>query len=315
MAVWEEIVDYTVPSITTQVDFTGLNITKDDFIKVVTSHAIGAGQSLHIMVNNNNTNTNYYYQALNISATSRTAERGNRPRFNRVQSNGFSTGYIKLAEDGTFNYWNDAKADVSSLSTSKIVGSSTFTMSSITQITFQGQDNAYNIGAGSRFQIYKLGAEKVADVTPASATNRFDITGLDIGKADEYLLVSDIDTSAAANFFLNANDDTTAANYRAQSIQVSGTGASINRRAEARYGTGFNDEKNLIHSHIKVTNDGIYYVQNYVIRDYGTNAVQLEDWFISSLSESLTDITELNVTSSASGAIGANSRFQLYKLY
>jgi hypothetical protein len=295
---------------------------KDDFIKIFVTHTnnnTSVQSNISILANNSTTN-NYTRQILFGNGTSVVADRGtsNAVAFETVPlrtQNYF--GYIKLSENNVFNSFGNYDYNSGPLLVFNYITSSGATFANgITSITLQsGVTNG--LGAGSRIQIYRLAAEKVADITVTSNTTQVDITGLDIQKGSEYLLVSDmVNGSTSSNLIqLFVNNNTTRTNYYTQIILGNGSSAVAGRSNYpefAGYGSG---ERMLTYSHIKLSNIGAYTAQNYSIRNYGTNTLSLWNNFLSSTFENLTSINQINIVSLSSNMLGTGTRFQLYKLY
>ena len=334
MGVWQEILDFTFTANETSRTFSGLSITKDDFIKVV-MHNINrrnsGGANYALYPNNETTATDYHTQFLQAAGTSVSANRNNFQRIHiAFAANRTSEGiaYCKLSENNTWNTFSSYNLhENTNLSLPRLMfdySTSTITFGTITSLTF-ASDQTDGIGTGSRIQIYKLAAEKVADITVGTNSTQVDIpfpTGtLDpaIDKDSEYLLVSDISNPAGAtagqahNLFVN--DNTTSSNYNSQLIGASGSNAVAFRENSAIFQLSRNGERGITYSHIKLSNIGAYTSQNYGIDRAETSNIQIRNYFTSSTAENITSITKLNIVASATNGIGAGSRFTLYKLY
>ena len=327
MGAYTEIVDFTFTANETSRTFSGLSITKDDFIKIVATITNGSSTETVIRLFPNttvgvsgfDTNTNYHTQALLGNGTSVSASRSN------INLLGFAVGsqtatftsFAKLSENGKFNTFSLRNNQLTSslLTSFDYCTSSNLTFNdTITSLTFTaGTTNG--LGTGSRIQIYRLDAEKVADITTTANATQVDISSLSIGKDSEYLLVSDV-TGATATHFLNVtpNDATTLTNYYSQRIQGSDSTASATRGNHARIQEGLSTENSLGYAHIKLSEIGAYTIQSYSMRAMGSSTVDVQNWFASSTSEAITSITKLNIFTTNSNAIGSGSRFILYKL-
>ena len=326
MGAWQEIVDYTVPSNTTSVTLNNFGtITKDDFVKVHMTH-VSVEPSLDTMVgltaNTATSITSYHTQFLIVLGGTRFQGRQNNARFatsNPLQTS-TSFGYLKISENDRLNvftnYNHENNSEVRNGFVYATSSGATFP-SGINTLTFIS-DITNGIGTGSRIQIYKLAAEKVADITVASNTTQVDITGLDIKKGDEYLLVSNLLATTSSNSVhnLTPNDLTTATDYHTQAIvgEGSSSGAFRANRAELTRGVG-TLTNNVVYSHIKLSNIGAYTSQNYQILGQGASNITMVNNFVSSVAENITSITKLNILSSVSNGIQSTSRFTLYKLY
>lgn len=314
---WKEIVDYTVPSYTTSVTLNNFGtITKDDFIKIVGTTANESTFSpINIYANNNTIGTNYYAQSMWAAGSSVTSQRFNAPDFSYsiLSEFGSTIGYLKISENNKFNFFrNSTIQNNSSVEVSFSYSCSTFDLSTITSLTFQATNG--NISAGSRIQIYKLEAKKVADIKVSSNTTQIDITGLDIQKGSEYLLVSDY-VNIGSDLSIIYNNRTSQNTYFSQNIDAAGTSATATRfnRNIALY----QDDTNTMgvgYTHIKLSNTGSFTFQSYQIYKSGTSSPNLANWFCSNTEENVSSITKLSLIG-RTNPISPNSRFQLYKLY
>jgi hypothetical protein len=328
MGAWTEIVDFTVPSNTTSFTLNNFGtITKDDFIKVVMTfvNADSNNTAVHFL-GNTSTLTNYHHQRIESGGTSVSAVRANFNFFSYVSPNqtGQSISYVKLSENDRLNtFSNITRRNDSSIENWFLYNTSsgaTFT-SGITSIKIDC-DRTNGIGTGTRIQIYRLDAEKVADFVTTSNSTQVDIpvTGsLDpaITKDSEYLLVSDVlaDNIQGGNYRLFANDNTTAADYHSQRIQGNGSTANAARENEPNYfSVDSSGNRTLTYSHIKLSEIGAFTSQNYAIELYGSSSVRIRNRFNSSTAENITSITKLNIAAVSPSRIGSGSRFILYKL-
>jgi hypothetical protein len=326
MGAWTEIVDYTVPSNTTSVVLNNFGtITKDDFIKVVAT--IGTTNAdtnfVSIYANSDTSGSNYHQQALDANGTSVTAFRDNDNYPIITNGNSFSTtiAYIKLSENDKFNVFvNGNTENGSSIRTrfQYVTSVNSFT-SGITSLTFETTLTARPIASGSRIQIYRLKAEKVADITVASATTQVEIPDLNITKDNEYLLLSEPRSSTGNDYTLAYNDNTTLSNYYSQAIFGSGSTPQAFQRNYPKFSFANGGEANrhwTTYTHIKLSEIGAFTFQSYQIRGYIDVAVKIElgNYFGSSIAENITSITKLTITGATNG-ISAGSRFMLYKLY
>jgi hypothetical protein len=333
MGAWTEIVDFTFTANETSRAFTGLNITKDDFIKVVFHLKDGSGGGSNAPslypntaagVSGFNTTTNYHRQVLVGTDTTVGASRNNINIVHTTTANDNSTmiGYIKISENGKFNiFTNRTDRDSSTLNVVfDYTTSSNLTFNDpITSLTFSTVTNG--LGNGSRIQIYRLDAEKVADITVTSNSTQVDIpvTGsLDpaITKDSEYLLVSDIlnNSTGFPTYRLMVNDNTTITDYHSQRIGGNGSTTFATRFNDPLITTTAAGSRVMIYSHIKLSEIGAYTSQNYGIGSYGSTEPVLQNAFVSSTAENITSITKLNVGVAATDGLGSGSRFILYKL-
>jgi len=323
MSVWQEIVDYTVPSNTTSVVLDNFGtITKDDFIKVVTTHyALNETAFLTIFPNNQTSESNYHVQILNAIGSGVSSVRLNAAYLGDTFLNTISMyeTIIKISENNIYNAFtngnhrNDSDSRVQFYYTTSSGVSFSGGINSLTFTT----NRTNGIGAGSRIQIYRLNAEKVADITVSSNTTQVDITGLDIGKGSEYLLVSDSlpNPTSSRDILLFVNNDTITTNYYSQVIYGTGTAAVAIRLNTALLVGGGTGLSSISYSYLKLSNTGSYTGQHYEIRNYGTSNILIDNAFVSSTAENITSINQLNIKSTLTNGIASGSRFTLYKLY
>ena len=315
MGAWELLQDLTVQSNTTSVVLNSFGtITKDDFYKIVFTSITATSQDNQVALyaNTATTSTNYHSERL-TGGSSVSAERRNDSFFCDTEKNGVAESgiaYLKLSQNDRLNIFVNSNKRISAdlINQFSYITSSGATFSSgITSLTFASTGPG-SFATGSRFQIYKLAAQKVADITVGSNTTQVDIPNLSIDKDSEYLLVGDLTGAVATQLFIN--DNTTTTDYYSQRIEGDGSFAGAQLSNQPYYlltGVGY--------AHIKLSNIGAYTYQSYGIRSYGTNSLRIENWFGSSTAENITSITKLNIKATVTNAILANSRFQLYKLY
>jgi hypothetical protein len=322
MGAWTEIVDFTFTANETSRAFTGLNITKDDFIKVVTTIVanLTSNQDYGLLANNS-TNTDYHTQQLQGAGTNISPSRENLNRTSRSGQGNTTSAvtYGKLSENDRFNLFSNYNfsQDSNVLLNFPYITSSGATFSTgITSLTLQSAVTD-GIGTGSRIQIYRLDAEKVADITTTANATQVDISSLSIGKDSEYLLVSDV-AFANNTHQLNVcvNDNTTLTNYYTQLIVGNGSTAAAVRNNSARIQEGGTNQNSIGYAYIKLSEIGAFTAQSYSMRDYGgSTSLEAQNWFVSSTAENITSITKLNLLSGAfANTIGSGSRFILYKL-
>lgn len=316
---YELVSDIIVSSATTSVDFTGLNFDKTDDLMLVSDVVAGTtGGAILVFVNNNYTNTNYYTQRVYANSSTVGAYRLNYGYFLDADANkkNMSIVNIKLSNSGYFVAQSQATISYVDNTSylSKYSTASTFTMTSITSLRVASL-NATQIGVGSRFQLYKRKAPIIADITVSSATTSVDITGLNIDKTGEYMLVSDlVNTIASPNtaYTLFPNDNSTQTNYYRQFLYVSATVINAGRLNQNYY-VDFTNNKAFSIINIKLTNNGYFVQQVSNSKFYGSNAIDLVNQAITSIF-TLTDITKLSIQSNTTNGIGIGSRFQLIKL-
>lgn len=324
MGAWEEIVDFTVPSNTTSVTFNNFGtITKDDFIKITKTfiNPNSTDSDIYLFANNDTNNSNYFFQALRANGSSVVAERTNRSRiaFSIGNQTETSLSYLKISQNDKLNAFSNLPLRNDSLlfNSFQYTTSINSFSSGITSLTFTASETN-GLGANSRIQIYRLTAEKVADVLVNSNSTQVDITGLDIKKGDEYLLVSDYlfgTNPSNIDLRLFINDNTTPTNYYSQVIGATGSSSFSVRLNTALFVGTSNSISSVAYSHIKLSNIGAFTAQHYELRSNGSSLPIVDNAFVSSTAENLTSLNKINIVSSLSNAIGTGSRFQLYKLY
>lgn len=310
---YELVADVIVGVATTQVDFSGLNFGKDDDLLLVSNiyNVIGGTVNFDMTFNGNNTRTNYYNQTLYAYGTTVQGVRANTPKILDAEASSYSelftriklsnNGYI-VAQSGAVRRYNNTAMLIEDAYLT-----STFTATSITSLRVSCV-SANGIGIGSRFQLYRLKAKKVADIIVSSATTQVDITGLSIDKDSEYMLeITSLTTGGVTRLFANGN--TTETNYYVQTLLANGT-TITSTRFNAPY---INEVGNLAYFSInlKLTNNGYFIAQSNHIVNFGGGTVILGKNYITSTFTS-TSITSLRLTSSVDIPIG--SRFTLYKM-
>lgn len=306
-------------------DLSANPITKDDDYILVSTITQNYSQSTtyNLFANGNTTPTNYYTQNLNADSTTVSGFRSNSsifcvtggtsnyPTYTVSKIKLTNSGYVVSQNDSNMNYAYSSSV----MKIDKNYITSTFTTSSITSLTISTTfSNA--IGIGSRFQLYKCVATKVADTTvTGSAVTSVDFTGLSIDKGSEYMLVSDANNAAASGTSYNilANNNTTLTNYYHQNIRASGTYIEVIRlNSSGIYGALTNLKTSGL-TNIKLTNNGYFVYQSNSVRFYGGSTVELHNIEGTSTFTS-TSITQLTVSAETALGIGIGSRFQLYKL-
>ena len=314
---WMEVGDITVGTATTSVSFTGLTISKDDDYLLVSDVYFAVGAGLYGYINGNVTATNYWNQEIYATNATVSGSRNNAP-FIAGASTGERTANItkiKLTNSGYFVMQTESmlRSGSATIAIDKLYSCSTFTSTSITQLSI-ASSNASGIGIGSRFQLYKLVAEKVADITVSTATTTVSISGLNIDKTGEYMLVSDF--SVPNNTFditLFANNNVTNTNYYSQLLTANSTTVSSARYNVPYLGTVNTTFKCFYYINIKLTNSGYFTYQSRGNHNYASTTLQIENFYGASTFTS-TSITSLTITAQVASAINIGSRFQLYKL-
>lgn len=315
---YELIGDVTVGTAKTQVDFTGLNIGKDDELLLVGDwvNGISSTNYLNLFFNSNNTPSNYYRQTFVAWDDATVCARSALALITQAVASSKSQFVCstKLANSG-YSVWQSSSVRAyggDSPVLENDFGTSTFTTSSVTSLSIVSSvTNA--IGIGSRFQLYKLVAEKVADIIVPSNTTSVDITGLNISKDGEYYLVSDVVSGANSDYYLYANDNVTATNYYVQRLTANSStesGARVNNPSMVDASSG---NKTLIMSNLKLTNSGYVVAQSNSVENYGGSGIILNKYYSTS-TFTASSMTKFTITASATNGIATDSRFQLYKM-
>lgn len=306
---YELIGDVTVASNTTQVDFTGLNIGKDDELLLVADWINGSVTSGLICLPNNIATNGGYKQQMYADNSGVGAVRGNDFSMEAMTSGkrGLFFIKIKLTNSGYYthqssgtSYYGQACVNVQSCATS------TSTISSITSIKVQANTNC--IATGSRFQLYKLVAEKVADIIVPSNTTSVDITGLNIGKDGEYYLVSEMNNVPSCLLYVNGN--TANANYYVQRLFANSTTVGGSRTNNPVYIDG---NVRYASTNIKLTNSGYFVYQTNQINSASSSDIQIWKGYGTSTFTS-SSVNQLTITAGAANGILTNSRFTLYRM-
>jgi hypothetical protein len=319
---YELVADVIVGTATTQVDFSGLNFGKDDDLMLVYDllKPSTSSNEFYIYANANYTNTNYYTQQLYAEGTSVGAGRYNIPLIDYLnQANNNSIGFvnIKLTNNGYVVFQNNINTRFYNSNTANIHKryiTSTFTATSLTSLRFSSQVTN-QISVGSRFQLYRLKAKKVADIIVSTATTQVDITGLSIDKDSEYMLVSDIvqTINSYSNFSIFANGNNTGTNYYTQMLWAYGTVVS-GQRLNASFIYDINNSGScLAMTNLKLTNNGYLTSQSNIASTIGGANILIQKNYATS-TFTLTSITSLRIASSLANGIGIGSRFTLYKM-
>ena len=153
---YEELFSTTLTAATTTINITGLNIGKDDGLRLVYTH-VGSTSVVRIYANNNTTNSNYFNQGIFGDGASLSAARGNDP----TVFNGSSTGFadIKISNNDRFvcqTQYNDGTG--SSASAARNLNrniTSTFSVTSLTQLTLTASSGS-GLGVGTKIALYKV---------------------------------------------------------------------------------------------------------------------------------------------------------------
>ena len=168
----------------------------------------------------------------------------------------------------------------------------------------------------TRRSVVKNEYQKLADIiVSGSAVTQVDISGLNIGKGEEVVLVSEIDnpTGSIPGFRLYANDNYTDTNYWTQALEANGTTITGARNNIASCLFAQANSKTFINVKIKLTNNGYYVLQLDGIINNGLSSMYMANRYTTS-TFTLTSITSLRFYSTIANSIGIGSRFILYKV-
>ena len=167
----------------------------------------------------------------------------------------------------------------------------------------------------TRRSVVKNEYQLLADITVSSATTQVDITGLNIGKDEEIVLVVDFvnASGSTSNLYGYVNDNVTDTNYYTQVLQATGTTVASVRNPQPAIMNNSASSRSLAIIKIKLTNNGYFVFQTSNNRDYGGSAIQVYEYYGTS-TFTLTSITKLSIIASIANSIGIGSRFQLYKV-
>ena len=166
-----------------------------------------------------------------------------------------------------------------------------------------------------RAVIGEIGMELLADIAVNSSNSATDITGLDIGKDDEILLIADIVNGAGinANYKIYFNGNYTDINYDCQLFYSDGTGHGTSRYAYPYIANVLNGNQLISRINIKVESGGYCAYQAFVTRNIGTASVSLNT-ICGSSAFTVSSITSIRIASEETNAIGVGSRIKLYRM-
>ena len=162
---YELLYEETVTSAKTQIDITGLNITKDDEIRLVFTH-IGAndtnGTNVSIYPNDQTTASNYTRQYLIAFGSSILGGRENIPQIvgSRLSKESLSITDIKIINNDKYvsqTYFQQPHGSTSNEIQNRnynIVGHN-FTLTTITKLSLVATDTN-GINVGSKIQLFKV---------------------------------------------------------------------------------------------------------------------------------------------------------------
>lgn len=149
--------------------------------------------------------------------------------------------------------------------------------------------------------------ELLADIPVTSDYSTVTLTGLNIGKGDELLLVGTIIGETA---YIKFNYDETDSHYYTQRIYADGTTISSTRYNSPILSTGTGSEPHYVQAKIKVTNNDYIVWQSEESRAIGGSYVRLYNNYGTISSWTASSITRIIVGYS----LLTGSRIQLYKI-
>lgn len=236
-------------------------------------------------------------------------------------ANSYIKAYLKLTNTGYLVSQSveiDEEPGISTFRTMEIHSTSTITYTTVTSLGFV---NGNTFQAGSRIQLRKIG-EKVSEVEVPSPTNIISFAGLDFGKTNEYLLVSNpvFSGSGQSALYLTANNNDTLTNYHRQVIEAGGTSITGNRQNNPYMhqipATPGSNKQSLAVVSLKLTDAGNFIYQSRNLYNYtDPNALYIQTVYGTSTYQA-SSITSLKIiVQNSTNSIGAGSRFELYKLY
>lgn len=160
------------------------------------------------------------------------------------------------------------------------------------------------------------GAELLADIIVGTAVTSVDITGLNIGKDDELLLVASTTNPTASynDISLYINSNTTATNYYRQMLRGESTTVSVARSNSSIFSGNNPSWGSISIVNLKLTNSGYFVFQSHFTRDIGVaNEIEIFELY-GTTTFIISSLTSIRLQGNITNAIGIGSRFQLYKI-
>lgn len=158
--------------------------------------------------------------------------------------------------------------------------------------------------------------QKLADITVSgSAVTQVDISGLNIGKGEEIVLVSQFTNASASTVALRLmfNGNYTLTNYYSQECYADGTAIGAIRVNNPMVLNALSGLTSLINSKIKLTNNSYIVAQNDIENKIGGSSVNVSSTY-QTTTFTATSINSLRIATDTANAIGIGSRFQLYRV-
>jgi hypothetical protein len=321
MGAYTEIVDFIVPSNITTLDFTNLNITKDDvfYYKITLTNNSGTTNKYSLFPNDNITQSNY--------ANTFIGNNGNSffptvlsQEMCIIESNNNTTtmgeGYLRILD-------NDLYTVISQYSQTAFSTTNITHRSNASKVTFPSginkltlsSNNTNGISQNTRIQIFKLTAEKLFDFTVNTTTFEVIFSNLNIQKNEKYILVSDIYPKVAgARIHLEPNN-ITSTDYR----MAGWVNQSQNTVSRPQILAFESDTSNICYSFFEISESNQYVLKteaigNIISNPTTTSHFQHQNFKVSHFSI-LNSITSLRIYADFTTRDINGSRFQLYKLY
>lgn len=156
--------------------------------------------------------------------------------------------------------------------------------------------------------------EKVSEVNVSSDCTYVDFTGLDGDDEQPYLIYCNIKnpTTGAVGYNLFVNGDTIETNYYYQQILIDGTNSSPARGNHARILSVPASQAGFAEATILKDVNGYYRAISSQSRDVGSNVKLMLGTVCKT--GTITNITSLRLSATATGGIGAGSRITLFKV-
>jgi len=316
---YELVEDIIVSANTDRVDFSNIAITEDDDLILVCEVVSGVVSIREILlyVNDDDVQSNYFRQSINAKSTVIASDRANYSSIGLVYPGKMCVlrANVKLTATGKLVALSQAtvNAGSSDILINNYGMAHSPSTSPIISLSVRTDVGVNAIGIGSRLQLYKRVAEVIADITVASNTTKVDISGLTIGKTNEYRLISDILANDYINIGLHPNDDFSNNFYR-QELNANGAVISANRFNSTQISYGFPNQRSFAISDIKLTNSGFFICISNGIYQYTLPSSMYLSKLYTTSTNAMTSINKLSIVAELSSGIKAGSRFQLIKL-
>lgn len=335
MGVWELLGEVITTQTEQEITISNLNITKDDliYLRFNIQNASGGNRPYYITVNGL-TRFDFSGQMYSASAAINTFTTGD-AFIGLADNNARMVGhaYLKIGENDrvvVLSEQNRGFGGFVHIQNGNFVSRDPIS-TPITSIELRS-NNTNAFAATCEFSVYKLKAQKVGDVVLAQEGSAVVIDNLNINKNDEYLLISQIfegsglDTGGGNDYFIAAGapeESYLTTDWTTQFVFLEGTNRFRDRRVDGLFGAVGNISRgptasSFTMSRIFINDDDRIRFQHTLVR----NTLQVSPplvYLYSALNPGLvaTKIQSLTITNNGpnKAQIGANSRFELYKLY